>query len=254
MVFPEEVGLGWVGARGADVRCDQYIKTWLIRRPWGLHYSTACTWEFNIRFMSLGNKNSTGKAVFQTLSIFWVENSPPPHPHPHTPSTQRSQLFHVSGPARPGGPVGRQNGEPPLVTHTHEGLFTFPSLAFLWIRKWSRQVVPRERVRSEPPSLTPAARPWSRSHAVPSLSSVPRAVHGWRYRNLFSRASVLLQNEMWTYYLETYFTSCVQVGHDSRIITLAFVSWAMWPINKYILNSCNAMSGLGGSGTGDFHV
>lgn len=98
MVFPEEVGLGWVGARGADVRCDQYIKTWLIRRPWGLHYSTACTWEFNIRFMSLGNKNSTGKAVFQTLSIFWVENrselttssSSSPHTiHPEEPTLPR---------------------------------------------------------------------------------------------------------------------------------------------------------------------
>lgn len=117
------------------------------RKATGLHYSMACTWEFNFRLMSLSNKSSTGKAAFQIPSISWVDNrsgltiikcthlsrpsSRSIHPGEPTPSCLRPS--HVQSAPR----ETEQSSVCSWATHT-KGFVPFPSLAFLW-----RQGIPR---------------------------------------------------------------------------------------------------------------
>lgn len=172
----------------------------------GLYYSTVSTREFNIRFMSLSNKTATGKAVFQILSMSWIENRSGlttfSFPSPHSIRPEQADSYHTSGPAMPSRPLGRQNGESPLG-HTHtKGSLPFLSLAFLcrqWMLKRSCQVVPPGWTRADPPSFTSEARPAqqdSTSCLLPHSNTHPNAVQEWSNRSLSSKASVSLTNKI----------------------------------------------------------
>lgn len=129
------MGLEWC----ADVRCSQHRNPahW---KAMGLCYSIACTWEFNTWFMSLSNKSSTGKAVFQILSISWVENRSGLttfSPHLYSASTQRELTPSCFLPSHAQLAPWENH---PLVTHT-KGSLPFPSLAFLW-RQWILKRLP----------------------------------------------------------------------------------------------------------------
>lgn len=120
VVFIEDVGLGWGGVGwGPDAGCGQPSSS----KTTGLYYSTACTWEFNIWFMS--PTSFTGKTAFQILSISWINNRlgfttikcPPLSP---------PSLRSIHGPGERGRRI-----VPLPHTHPHKGLFPFLSLAVL---------------------------------------------------------------------------------------------------------------------------
>lgn len=193
----EKVGLEW----RADVRCSHH-QNLAHRKAMGLCYCTACTWKFNTWFMSLSNKSSTGKAVFQILIISWVENRSglttfsPPSPFSIHPVGADSTML----PAQPcpAGPLGESS-----LGHTHKGLFTFSIISFP-LETVDTEAVAKWFLKNEQGLICLHLCLWRGLQAGfhilwADLATHTNAVQELRNRNIFSRASVLLKNEISIY-------------------------------------------------------